>query len=415
MTGHAPSREFAVSVVERLVEAGYRAYFAGGCVRDFLLGRPAKDFDIATDARPEAVQALFGKRKTLAVGAAFGVIVVIGPKGQGHVEVATFRSDGAYIDGRRPDSVSFSSPEADAQRRDFTINGMFYDPLAGQLHDFVGGERDLSQRLIRAIGVPQERMREDKLRLLRAVRFAATLEFDLDAETAAAVRELASELRVVSVERIADELRKMLRDRHRRRAMELCDAVNLLTQMFPELDTQPLAAEQWKQLTLLGEAPFELGLATLLQELPPATVADICRRLKLANAESELVIWLVTNQHQWRGARGFSLAELKRKLSHPHEAAARQFSRAALLAAEADLSDLLFCEEYRQRTPLDEINPPPLVTGNELIQLGFAPGPSFKHLLERLRDAQLNGDVRTREEALAQAQVLGAELRKGHP
>ena len=237
MTTSSPAREFAVEIVRKLRAAGHTALLAGGCVRDLLLGREPKDFDVATTARPEQVRDLFGHRRTLAVGASFGVIVVVPPRGSeaGQVEVATFRTEGPYQDGRRPESVAFCTPEEDAQRRDFTINGMFYDPVEARVLDFVGGEADLAARVLRAIGDPHARMREDKLRMLRAVRFAATLDFMLDEVTAAAVREMAHEIVVVSHERIAQELRRMLVDTHRRRAVELCDSVGLLSVILPEV------------------------------------------------------------------------------------------------------------------------------------------------------------------------------------
>src|SRR5580692_10955471 len=228
-------REFAVDVVRRLQGAGFRALWAGGCVRDILMGRAPQDYDVATDARPDAVRDLFGRRRTLAVGASFGVIIVLGPKGAGNVDVATFRTEGPYLDGRRPEHVEFATPEEDAQRRDFTINGMFYDPISEQVHDYVGGESDLAARVVRAIGRPADRMTEDKLRMLRAVRFAATLDFQLDAATANAVRAMAPEIHVVSAERIAQELKKMLVDPHRRRAIELARDTQLLLEILPEL------------------------------------------------------------------------------------------------------------------------------------------------------------------------------------
>ena len=229
------NRQFAVDVVRPLKDAGCTALRAGGCVRDFLLGRTSKDFDVATDARPDDVRNLFGHRRTLAVGASFGVSVVRAPRGVEDVEVATFRTEGPYLDGRRPEHVSFTTPEEDAQRRDFTINGLFYDPIEQQVFDFVDGERDLRAGIVRAIGDPHDRMTEDKLRMLRAVRFAATLEFELDTVTAAAVRNMAAQMLVVSAERIAQELRRMLVDGHRMRAMQLTAEVGLLPVILPEV------------------------------------------------------------------------------------------------------------------------------------------------------------------------------------
>ncbi|MDZ4685900.1 MAG: CCA tRNA nucleotidyltransferase [Planctomycetaceae bacterium] len=399
-------REFATDIVRRLREAGFVAYFAGGCVRDLLLGRAAKDYDVATSARPEQVRELFGQRKTLAVGESFGVIVVLGPRAAGQVEVATFRTDLEYTDGRRPDRVEFCSPEEDAQRRDFTINGMFYDPVDSRVLDFVGGEHDLAAGVIRAIGDPHARMTEDKLRMLRAVRFTATLEFQLDAATADAIRKMADQLHVVSAERIAQELRKMLVDPHRRRAIELCDDVRLLTVIFPELRDRTAWERTLAMLSLLPAPAFELAFAVLLHMLPAATVHAICRRLKLSNDESNRITWLVGQQNALREAATMSLARVKRLLSHPDRDDLLQLARAALLAAEADLHPMLFCEEFLARTPAAELNPPPLITGDDLIHLGLRPGPRFKELLDTIRDAQLNREIATNDEALALARRL---------
>ncbi len=270
-----PQREFAVDVVRRLQVAGFRALWNGGCVRDFLMGRTPKDYDVATDARPEAVRQLFGHRRTLAVGASFGVIIVLGSKEAGNIEVATFRTEGPYLDGRRPEHVDFAGPEEDAQRRDFTINGMFYDPVSEQVLDYVGGEKDLAAGVVRAIGRPADRMTEDKLRMLRAVRFAATLDFQLDPATAEAVRTMAPEIHVVSAERIAQELKKMLVDPHRRRAIELARDTHLLVEILPEvkpvLDAPDGAGWEatLRRLRLLEQKPrFELATAALWPVCP---------------------------------------------------------------------------------------------------------------------------------------------------
>ncbi len=404
-----PQREFATDVVRRLREAGFVAYFAGGCVRDLLLGRTAKDYDVATSARPEQVRELFGRRKTLAVGESFGVIIVLGPKAAGQVEVATFRSDGEYHDGRRPTHVAFCSPEEDAQRRDFTINGMFYDPVDSRVLDYVGGEADLARRFIRAIGDPHARMTEDKLRMLRAVRFTATLDFQLDRVTADAIRAMADQLHVVSAERIAQELHKMLLDPHRRRAMELCDDVGLLRVVLPELS---VVRGQWsvvktgKMLALLECPSFPLAFATLLHSLSAPTVHDIGRRLRLSNEEIERSTWLVAQQDELRAASTMTLAQLKRRLAHPHRDELLALLRVRLLAEEADLHPVLFCEEFIAATPPEVLDPPPLISGNDLIRQGLKPGPRFKLLLEEIRDAQLNGEITTTAEALALARRL---------
>ncbi len=266
----AAQREFAVDVVERLRAAGHVAYWAGGCVRDALLGRQPKDFDVATGARPDEIRDLFGHQRTLAIGAAFGVITVLGKKSAGPIEVATFRQDAAYSDGRHPDAVIFSTPEQDALRRDFTINGLFYDPVADQVLDFVGGQNDLKAGVIRAIGEPRERFSEDKLRLLRAVRFAIRFSFAIESATRQAIEEMADQIKVVSIERIATELRLILLKANLRQGVEMLDDVGLLAVTMSTVCTaRDLATQaghdEWP-LTLdvldkLEEPSFPLALA----------------------------------------------------------------------------------------------------------------------------------------------------------
>ena len=403
------SRQFAVEIVRTLRTAGHTALFAGGCVRDSLLGRTAKDYDVATTASPDAVRALFGRKRTLAIGASFGVIMVVGPGDAGHVEVATFRTEGPYLDGRRPESVAFCSPEEDARRRDFTINGMFFDPIEERIFDFVGGEADLSAKVIRAIGDPRERVREDKLRMLRAVRFAATLEFSLDRVTADAIRELSSELIVVSAERIAQELKKMLVDRHRRRAIELACDVKLFRIILPELDLfQTLDAwnETLRRIEMLERPSFELALASLLLPVAgEALVRGICRRLKLSNDELDKTVWLVVHSDDLNDAPELTLSTLKRILAHPYRDDLLRLQRASCLATSSSLASVEFCEDYLKTTSSDVIDPTPFVTGDDLIALGYKPGPKFKTLLETLRDAQLNLEIASREQALDLAKV----------
>ncbi|MEX0704537.1 MAG: CCA tRNA nucleotidyltransferase [Planctomycetales bacterium] len=427
-----PKREFAVEVVRRLREGGHVALWAGGCVRDFLLGRTPKDYDVATDARPEQVRELFGERRTRAVGASFGVILVHGPRGAGSIEVATFRTEGPYSDSRRPDTIAFATAEEDARRRDFTINGIFYDPLAQRVLDFVGGEEDLGKGVVRAIGDPRARMTEDKLRLLRAVRFAAMLDFELDPATAEAVREMAPQIHLVSAERIAQELKRMLVDPHRMRAVRLARELGLLAEILPELfagvqavgvqasactpaERAPdslkaelqhsLKAELQLDRTLhmlqhLDEPRFEPALAALLHTVPDAA-AEICRRLRLSNHETDDVVWLLEHRDALDDAPRLSKSRLKRLLAHRLFEDLLRLERVKLLAAGDDLAPVLFCEDYLRTTPREEIDPPPLVTGNDLIAEGLVPGPRFKEILEAVRDAHLEGEVATREEALA--------------
>ncbi|MCA9027342.1 MAG: CCA tRNA nucleotidyltransferase [Planctomycetaceae bacterium] len=431
MTESHPLREFATDVVRRLTDAGFVSLWAGGCVRDFMMGRVPKDYDIATNARPEQVREIFGKRRTVPVGESFGVIIVLGPtKSSGQVEVATFRSEGDYTDGRRPDSVIFCTPEEDAARRDFTINGMFFDPLTEKLHDFVGGERDLGEGIVRAIGDPRDRMSEDKLRMLRAVRFAATLDFQLDETTAQAVRDMAPEIRIVSWERITQELKRMLVDQHRERAIRICHDLGLLEIILPEL--APLLSEPstlnpqpstrwWHTLHVLGnlESPgFELAIAALLLSVPSpstqskrdrdnaGTVRGVCRRLKLSNEETDHITWLVTNLHALDDAPSLPLSQLKRLLVHEQVTDLLTLARRTALAEQRDTAGLDFAAAYLANTPKEVLNPPELLNGSDLQKLGLPPGPQFKEILTAIRDAQLNELIATADEARALAVTM---------
>ena len=401
----------------KLKDAGFTALWAGGCVRDLLLNHRPKDYDVATDARPNQVRELFGKRRTLAVGESFGVIIVLGPKDAGQVEVATFRSDGQYLDGRRPESVQFSSPEEDAQRRDFTINGMFYDPVEKQVLDFVGGREDLEAGVIRAIRDPRERMTEDKLRMLRAVRFAATFDYVLESGTAAAVREMAAEIKVVSAERIAQELRRMLAHPNRHRAIELSRDVRILEEILPETTACTESDEAWSvlihRLEHLAHAGFPVALACVFSTIAEARGVDrfemaeelrtAGRRLRLSNDEVVRAAWLVRHANALDEPECLSLAELKRTLAASYVDDLLQLLKARHGAGESTIEAVEFCTKYLEETPVDELNPEPLITGSDLIAAGMTPGPAFKEVLAKIRDAQLNGEITTHEEALALA------------
>lgn len=426
MPENDPRREFATEVVCRLQEAGYVSFWAGGCVRDLLMGRRPGDYDIATNARPPEVRRVFGHRRTLAVGESFGVIIVLGPTRADQIEVATFRTEGPYLDGRRPEHVSFCSPEEDAQRRDFTINGMFFDPLNREVFDYVGGQEDLRRGVVRAIGRPQDRMAEDKLRMLRAVRFAATLDFELDETTARAIEEMADQISVVSPERIAQELKKMLTNRHRRRAVRMLQQHGLLQVVFPELQTETDSGHvtSWSHtldvLDQLEEPGFELAAAALLHTVPSpegenrkrlgdgGTVRSICRRLRLSNKELEHIAWLVANQNRFEGIREASPAELKMLLANPLAEDLIKLAEADARAGRQASDDLDFVRDYLARTPRDEIDPPRLLTGRELREMGLKPGPEFKRLLDAVRVAQLNGEIASRDEALQRVRMLRA-------
>jgi poly(A) polymerase len=406
-------REFAVECVRTLQAAGFRALWAGGCVRDELLGLEPNDYDIATDARPEQVRKLF--RHTVAVGAAFGVIEVIGPRdpsrGGEHltVEVATFRSDGTYSDGRRPDSVVYSSPEEDAARRDFTINGMFFDPITGQLHDYVGGRADLDARILRAIGDPAARFAEDKLRMLRAVRIAARFDLTIDLPTLSAARAAASQITAVSAERIAEELRKLLTHPNRLMGVWLLRGNGLIEPILPELIPTFVP---WTGVTRivreLSPEPvsFPLAFAAVLRRLDKAAAEAVACRLRLSNTEKERVVWLVERQADLNEVHLMRPSRLNPILVHAGIGELLALHRAIALAEGRDVKHVEFCEQVLRDTPREVLDPPPLITGNDLKALGLKPGPEFKRLLDAVREAQLDGELRTREDALARVRAL---------
>lgn len=427
-------RKFATDVVGRLGQAGYRALWAGGCVRDLILGLTPTDYDVATDATPEQVIALFPNR-TIPVGISFGVVRVRDTRGGGEVEVATFRSDGAYVDGRRPESVVFSSPELDAARRDFTINGMFLDPFTKEVIDYVGGQADLEARILRAIGDPQARFTEDKLRLLRAVRFAARFDLAMDLATRASIVTMAREITVVAAERIAQELRRMLVHTSRATAVDQMLELGLAAAILPPIvpmkgifqgkAVQP-EGDLWDHvllvLKLLPPNPsFPLAFAALLHDVgKPATksihhghfsfhhheqvgrqiASDLCRKLKLSNVERERIAWLV-EYHQYLGeAKRLRESKLKRILAMPGIEELLALHRADALASFGECSHIEYCEYYMQAEPTGPINPPPLVTGHDLVRHGLTPGSHFASLLDQIREAQLDRIVNSKREAL---------------
>jgi len=459
-------REFAIDVVRCLRQSGFEALWAGGCVRDELLGLVPADYDVATSARPEQVVQTF--RKTVEVGASFGVVEVIGPRRAdssfAKVQVATFRSDGAYVDGRRPESVTFSSPKEDAERRDFTINGMFFDPLDGRVIDYVGGQADLQAKVLRAIGDPKARFREDKLRLLRAVRMAARFGFPIEPQTAAAIREMAPQITVVSAERIAEELRKMLAHPNRAWALQQLDELGLLRHVVPEVDNAMKGLPQgfpnaptgdlWQHTLRVMEvldgpqwpapAPvsFSLAFAALLHDVGKKRTAAragdrytfhghehigkrlagvACRRLKLSNAETVRVEWLVERHQYLCDAPTMRASKLKPILVHPGIGELLALHRADSVASGRSVAHVEFCERILRDTPAEELNPPPLLTGDDLNALGWEQGPLFKRVLDAVRDAQLAGTIRTKDDAIRLAEATrgftaeGAEGAKKKP
>lgn len=410
----AAARAFAFEVVVRLRQAGHEAVWAGGCVRDELLGRTPADFDVATSARPDAVRQLFGHRRTLAVGAAFGVITVLGPKPAGQVEVATFRADAPYTDGRHPAGVTFCSAREDALRRDFTINGLFFDPLTGTVLDYVGGQQDLNDGIIRAIGVPALRFGEDHLRMLRAVRFSAGFGFPLERETRRAIESMAQLVESVSPERIAAELRTMCSRPGRGRAIMLLVDTGLAEPVFHEFAGRPQTFWSAAAATLdaLDEPDLPLALAILCRP-EAAAVGRLSRRLRLANHERMLAAWLVaalavigttttldelagrpwSELQPWLAdASRFRLADLLRALAAHGNAAAET---AAWVSQQVN-------------RPVADLDPPPLLGGGDLLALGLSAGPAVGQTLRRLRSLQLDGRLASQAEAVDQVKAWQA-------
>ncbi len=413
-------RQFATDIVRQLQQAGYEALWAGGCVRDQLQGLTPKDYDVATNARPEEIRKLFGFKKTLPIGAAFGVITVIGPKSAGQIEVATFRTDGTYSDGRRPDTVEYSSAEQDAQRRDFTINGLFFDPIAEQVIDYVGGKNDLQNKIIRAIGNPIDRINEDKLRMLRAVRFTATFDFQLDAATATAVKNTAAEIKIVSGERIGAELRRMLIHQNRNTAINLLRELNLLNQIFPEAIVRSHTFANWpskaveKNLVQLGrQTTVPIALAAWLGELTtdPRQIDQICRAWKLTVDEIKTANWLIENEPSIRQANQLPWPKIQRILIQPHVESAITLATAIANVNESptEKKSIEFCVE-KLALPSELLNPRPLLTGDDLVQQGMRPGPQFKKLIDQVRDAQLENKIETKSQAIDLAKKIAENL-----
>ena len=429
----------AAKLVRRLRESGFIAYFAGGCVRDALLRKQPKDIDIATDAEPDAVQKLFAR--TVAVGAKFGVVRVL--EGGFEFEVATFRSDGVYLDGRRPVSVTFSSPEEDAKRRDFTINGMFYDPVADQVVDFVDGKSDLEHRLVRAIGDPNERFSEDHLRLLRAVRFAAALDFEIEPATWKAVTEKAPQIRNVSHERIRDELMKIMADPHRVRGLDLLDQSGILKNILPEV-SQMHGCEQPPQFhpegdvyvhtrLMLSLLPADvsplLALSVLLHDIgKPVTYSfdevdqrirfnghdqvgadmavEILSRFRFSNEEIDTVVEAIRNHMVFKDTPNMRPAKLRRFMGRQNFPLELELHRVDCLGSHGDLQTYDLLVNKQKEFENEPIIPPPLVTGRDLIELGLKPGPRFGEILEAVQTSQLDGEIKDRAGALRLVQTL---------
>ncbi len=392
-----------------LHNAGFSAFLAGGCVRDALLGRHPKDYDVATDATPETVRKVFGKRNTLAFGSSFGVIGVLPEKSAAQAsgetllptEVATFRSDGEYSDGRRPDSVHYGNAQQDALRRDFTINGMFYDSTDHCVIDFVGGRDDLRDGILHTIGDPHQRFDEDKLRMLRAVRFATTLGFSLTPETKQAIIEHASTIAMVSGERIGAEMRRIMQSPAAIQGVQLLSDVRLIEPVFPEWMSanQELAA---KLLSNLSEPTFTRALACVLLATPDGSLSRIANRWKLSNEEQREINAAIALHETVIRAESLPWSKVQPVLTHRDVASIIAVAQAVASGRDADLAGVNRCKTALSWEP-QRLDPPPLINGNDLADLGYRPGPTFAKALRAIRDAQLNGVVTSREEAIQMA------------
>ena len=445
------ARDKATEIVRTLRQKGHQAYLVGGCVRDLLLGREPADYDVATDATPDEVMRIFPR--TWAVGAQFGVVLVpvedekhvlryaqddksLGGKTSSTVvEVATFRSDSLYTDGRHPDHVTYTrDPKEDVQRRDFTINGLLLDPLNNEVLDYVGGRADLSAGVIRTIGQPERRFAEDKLRMLRAVRFAARFGYQIEPATFEAIRNLRSQIHQVSRERVRDELVKMLTEGHARRSFELLDQTGLLKEVLPEVDRmhgveQPPQfhpeGDVWVHTLLLLEGLPEkasptLAMGGLLHDVgkPPTfrvapdrirfdghvevgvkMAEEICHRLRFSKHDTEQIALLVANHMRFADVKEMKPATLKRFFRLPNFDEHLELHRLDCLASHRDLTRYNFVREQLAQMPAEEIRPKPLLTGDDLIAMGYTPGPQFKQILAAVEDAQLEGRLQDTEEA----------------
>ncbi|MGB7132190.1 MAG: CCA tRNA nucleotidyltransferase [Candidatus Sulfotelmatobacter sp.] len=447
-------KDLAISIIQTLRRQGFQAYLAGGCVRDLLLNREPADYDVATSASPNEVMKIFPE--SYAVGAQFGVVLIpqtssvpsVSPvanevpesqqraRENDTIEVATFRSDHGYTDGRHPDAVRFSqAPREDVLRRDFTINGMMLDPATNEVLDFVGGREDLDLGIIRAIGDPERRFAEDKLRMLRAVRFAARFNYEIDPGTFAAIRRHARDIQLVSRERVRDELTRMLIEGHARRAFLLLDATGLLSEVLPEISAMK-GVEQPPEFHPEGDVfvhtlmlldhlpqpcPPTLAWAALLHDVgKPATfrrapdrirfdnhvevgvkiAESICKRLRFSRDDTEQILALVDNHMRFGHVMRMKESTLKRFLRLAGFDEHMALHRADSLASHGNLSTYEYLREKMRETPPQQIRPASLVNGDDLIAAGYAPGPKFREILEAVEDAQLEGRLQSHDAAL---------------
>jgi poly(A) polymerase len=440
----------ARDIVAQLQRAGHVAYFAGGCVRDQLLGIEAKDYDVATSARPEQVQQLF-RRVTALTGKSFGVVRVL--VGEEFFEIATFRQDGPYKDGRHPESVRFATPEEDAQRRDFTINGLFFDPIAERLIDYVGGEADLAAALIRAIGNPADRFAEDQLRLLRAIRFATRLIFKIEPKTWEAICASAPSIRTISAERIRDELNKIFTASKPELGLDLLDQSGLLREVLPDVAAmhgveQPpnfhpegdVYQHVRLMLTKIEEPNLELALGVLLHDVgkKPTSKVDENGRIRFNEHESvgagmaegimtglrydnktiETVRELVQHHMQFKDVPHMRASTLKRMMARPTFALELELHRIDCSSSHGDLDHYEYLKRQLETMTPEQIDPPAFISGHDLLAMGLPPGKIIGRILEAVSLAQLEGAVETRDAALDMARKLanlGMETRQLPP
>jgi tRNA nucleotidyltransferase/poly(A) polymerase len=438
-----PKYRKALAIVKLLRKAGHEAYFVGGAVRNHLLGLPAKDYDIATSAKPEETSALFPH--CVMVGASFGVVIVI--DGEIHTEVATFRSDGEYLDHRRPTSVHYSSMKEDALRRDFTINGLFYDPIGKKVIDYVGGQKDLKAGLLRAVGDATERFKEDALRLLRAVRFASRFDLEIEAKTREAIGKNCSLLSKISPERIRDELTAILTGPHPDRSLLTMSSLGILDVILPEVAAmrgvrQPpefhpegdVFEHLLEGFRFIGDSPgAALAFGLLLHDVgKPSTFEDldrirfnrhakvgkeianaVCRRLRFSNDDRKRIVGLVADHMRFLDVQKMKRAKLRRFLSKPGFEDDLELHRIDCEASHGKLDNYEFCGKALAELAAtgEEPGPPPLVTGDDLIVLGLTPGPQFKVLLRKVYDLQLEGVADTRGKALNYLRDLAKDVK----
>jgi poly(A) polymerase len=433
-------RQLAEQICETLRANGHQAFLVGGCVRDELLGRVPADYDIATDAVPTRVEELFPG--SLTVGAKFGVVIV--PRGDVQVEVATFRSDVGYSDGRHPDHVVYSrTPQEDVARRDFTINGLLMDPADGNVLDFVGGREDLRAGIIRTIGEPRLRFTEDKLRLMRAVRFAARFGYEIEPHTFAAMKKLAPEIVQVSAERLRDELTKILTEGAARRGFELLDETGLLEILLPEVARmkgvqQPPEyhpeGDVWIHTRMLLEnllagSSSTLAWGALLHDVgkPPTftpasktgdrirfnehaeigarMAEEICKRFRFSNEDTEQIVELVASHMRFKDVQQMKASTLKRFIRSRKFEEKLELHRLDCLACHRILDNWNFVQKFITETPPEQVRPPRLISGEDLQALGFRPGPLFKQILQSVEDAQLEGTLKEKDQAIRYVQA----------